>query len=505
MCINKRWITNPVTGVKVFVSCGRCEACQQEKANKRTLRINLQTKLDVPIGYQTILLTLTYNNDYVPFILRKDYENFIDGKSNFLPVYRYGFKSYTGNVKRPLRYLVLLDSFENKCYDVDNTQLKLKGNFVTDWLSECPDTSLPALRSTHWYNGKKYYSYDDCRIGVLYYKDIQNFLKRLRITLKRKYNANFKLKFFCVGEYGPDSFRPHYHLLLHFPKGYFTQLENAIIESWKFDSISKYQFRCQQIKLAKDAASYVSAYVNKSSNFPDFFKAFRPFRQKHVYSLGYGMESKYCQLSYLDKCVNSAEFYYQKIIKVGSVKSVIKLPLPAYVINRYYPKFKGFSRLTDYEILLNISNPDRFFEYKKTIGYTDDDLHKIVVSLRNHYLKWCNLKKLPVNDYSLADYSRSYVNSWKSYYSFLHKLGYNDVLTEQDLVYHFINWYEFRNKDGDLAEKLGFLTSYYGNFEKDPNKFPLNIANHNKLITTFNHNLKKKKVKNNVLSSFSYV
>ena len=505
MCINKRWIKNPVTGVRVLVSCGHCEACQQEKANKRTTRIRLQTSIDVPLGYQTMFVTLTYDNNHIPYINKRDYDKFINGKCSFLPVYRLGFRYFNGNVKRPLRCPVLLDSWDVCEYQVQNTKLELKRNFVTDWLFNCPNTSLPALRYVHWYDGKKYYSYDSQRIGVLRYKDIQDFMKRLRITLKRKYNADYKLKFFCVGEYGPDSYRPHYHLLLHFPKGHFAELQAAVCSCWKFDSINEFRFMQQQIKLAKDAAAYVSSYVNKSVDFPDFFKAFRPFRQMHVYSQGYGMASKYCKLDYLEKCVDSSTFYYSKTIQVGSVKSSVQLPLPSYVVNRYFPKFKGYSRFTNSEILLNISEPQRFYEYSKTIGYENDDIHKIQVSLRNHYLKWCDLKRLSVNDYSLSDYAKSYVNTWTAYYSFLHKLGWSDCLCESDLPYHFVNWFQMKNHVGEISEKIGFLSEFYGNYERDPNKFPANIAKDNELRTKYFYYDKKKKIKNEVLSTTSFV
>lgn len=45
--------------------------------------------------------------------------------------------------------------------------------------------------------------------GSLRYPDVQLFLKRLRKLL-----APAKVRFFCCGEYGDETFRPHYHLCL---------------------------------------------------------------------------------------------------------------------------------------------------------------------------------------------------------------------------------------------------------------------------------------------------
>lgn len=43
-------------------------------------------------------------------------------------------------------------------------------------------------------------------------EDLRNFNKRLRTAFKKKYNRTFR--FYAVGEYGDDNFRPHYHLAL---------------------------------------------------------------------------------------------------------------------------------------------------------------------------------------------------------------------------------------------------------------------------------------------------
>lgn len=51
-------------------------------------------------------------------------------------------------------------------------------------------------------------------IYLLHYPDIQRFIKRFRIYAKRKFNAS--CRYYVVGEYGTNSLRPHWHLLLFF-------------------------------------------------------------------------------------------------------------------------------------------------------------------------------------------------------------------------------------------------------------------------------------------------
>lgn len=48
--------------------------------------------------------------------------------------------------------------------------------------------------------------------GYLEKKDVQDFLKRLRIHWKRKYDHD-DIRFFMCGEYGTQTERPHYHII----------------------------------------------------------------------------------------------------------------------------------------------------------------------------------------------------------------------------------------------------------------------------------------------------
>lgn len=63
-------------------------------------------------------------------------------------------------------------------------------------------------------------TYDDDSIpvdGSLFYRHVQLFLKRLRKEFRGDAagpNGRFPIRFFCGGEYGEVTSRPHYHLLL---------------------------------------------------------------------------------------------------------------------------------------------------------------------------------------------------------------------------------------------------------------------------------------------------
>lgn len=66
------------------------------------------------------------------------------------------------------------------------------------------DDFIPTIKL---YNRDNHKSLD---LPVLFYADVQSFLKRLRKRFEK-----YKIRFFCCGEYGGKTKRPHYHMLLY--------------------------------------------------------------------------------------------------------------------------------------------------------------------------------------------------------------------------------------------------------------------------------------------------
>lgn len=101
-------------------------------------------------------------------------------------------------------------------------------------------------------------------------KDIQNFNKRLRITIQRQ-NLDIKYRYFIVAEYGPKTYRPHYHGIF-FVYGYDWKKfnKNLIEKTWKNGFVD--------ISLCRDSvklANYVAGYVSINKQHPyDFDKCY---------------------------------------------------------------------------------------------------------------------------------------------------------------------------------------------------------------------------------------
>lgn len=129
---------------------------------------------------------------------------------------------------------------------------------------------------------------------VLRYSDIQNFLKRLRnyIYEDNKVSEEQKVvRYYCCGEYGETTFRPHYHFIFFVDsdrigqcigKSGKTKFESYIHKAWSVPSENK-KYRipigridCQFVR--DNAAKYCSSYVSSFAYIPAFLRTnFAPF------------------------------------------------------------------------------------------------------------------------------------------------------------------------------------------------------------------------------------
>lgn len=86
--------------------------------------------------------------------------------------------------------------------------------------------------------------------------DLQKFFKRLRKDINP-----FKIKYFACGEYGEETMRPHYHLIL-FGLGLGdkqTIMDNWPYADWQVQAIRDKSFGLVELK----SIEYVAGYINK--------------------------------------------------------------------------------------------------------------------------------------------------------------------------------------------------------------------------------------------------
>lgn len=98
-----------------------------------------------------------------------------------------------------------------------------------------------------------------CEVPCVSKRDVQLFLKRFRKCIEP-----FKIRYFIVSEYGPKTYRPHYHMILfNYPQLLKNKIDEYIEESWRNGFV--------RVDPVSDARiHYVTSYCLDSSTLPSY-------------------------------------------------------------------------------------------------------------------------------------------------------------------------------------------------------------------------------------------
>lgn len=155
-------------------------------------------------------------------------------------------------------------------------------------------------RSTDWKNRiileANSYGFDNCLFLTLTFsdnslserghcfldkRDIQLFLKRLRISAKRVLGIE-NIRYYAAGEYGSRTSRPHYHLILFGLRN--NELVRGLITScWNFGF-------CHFGSFSANSASYVAGYCAKQEISKVESRSSDKLPEWHLQSLGLGRD-----------------------------------------------------------------------------------------------------------------------------------------------------------------------------------------------------------------------
>ena len=206
--------------------------------------------------------------------------------------------------------------------------------------------------------------------ALLYYRDIQLFLKRIRKYIFKYYGE--KIRFYIIGEYGTKSLRPHWHCLLFFNS---SSLSQAFEDCENVGTTSRdcqcprflrpfWQFGIVDSKRTNgECYNYVSSYVNQSSNFPKLLVLLSNQKAYHSIQLGQILP----QESFVS-AIQKGDFSFfeqQFFIDAFGVENTYTIWRSYY--NRFFPKFTCSSHLsfeqtyrvlTSYETLRVLFNTD---------------------------------------------------------------------------------------------------------------------------------------------------
>lgn len=515
MCTHCRQIFNPYSRRLVLVKCGKCDACKQERAAKRSVRI----RNNASDGTVALFITLTYSNNYVPYVKRSD-----------LATSELEVNIYRNN---DVRYV--FDRHSNKTrlkYDygvrpIDRAYVPTEIRCSRDY--DCPKiyrlSSLVPLNGL----GKDY-------IGVPYYPDIQDFYKRLRQYLIRDYHYDKSFSYFTCSELGGHSYRPHFHALLFIARSDEATFRSAIVKAWPYADRRR---TAKFIEIAKNAASYVSAYVNCGSDLPALFEE-PMFKPKHSSSKNFGCTLDCFSLAKVLEKIDSGDLAYYCRKKFDGQTNVYRLPLPKYILYRYFPVCKGFGWLTPCQLRAILLDPQKvgdiltdvqikcnydrvIYEYNESYNrfspcmllhnniyinrqgklanplyhFSPKETYQIYVRLENCYQRFHFETGL-----SRFDYVFYYERVWSMYNSMLLKMMHEDLQDDPS----FIDYSDFYENNYEVIDNPAIAPTLNNlhNLTIDPN-MRIDVVNKtNNLRSLFSRLCKQKQVTNYSMVQMGY-
>lgn len=378
-------------GTISYYPCGHCLTCRRSYHSKWRNRLISHFNCG---KYTGLFITLTYSNEHLPLVT-------LDESCREI--------SYISRTKFNRD-----GTFERvNCDDLFFEDSSGKDYFYSQGLDADEILTYP-----HFVKKKNFLvtQFDEkARFAICLRKDVQDFVKRLRISLLRerslhRYDTSFS--YFICSEYGPQTFRPHYHGLLFFSSQAVAQFcdSDYILSVWKKSDLSNDRDRAECAKLINNPSSissYVSKYVTSNSRLPFVLQntIFSPF---HLQSKKISIGSEAFDLADVPRMLsegnilNHFEYFDERSNEVTSVDA----PYPSSAWRRCFPKFK-FANLLDtkffYRIFSRIcsfESSDDFPDYVKEVAdkYGIGIVKRRVESKKVSVLDYSDCKRVLIDD-----------------------------------------------------------------------------------------------------------
>lgn len=325
-CQHPRTVVNKYTRESVVVPCGSCPSCLLRRSAVQT---NLLTTYSAQFRY-VYFVTLTYAPCFLPTLEVSVVEACTDDIADVSCIpdindldagdpntYLFGFRSVprtasvklkTSTVERTFKDPEVKFTYPMKSKDLLSILEKVKHNIPN-------------------------------RIPYICNRDLDLFLKRLR-----SYYPDEKLRYYAVSEYGPTSFRPHWHLLLLSNSERFSETicEN-VPKAWSYG-------RCDTSLSRGYAALYVASYLNSFVSLPDFYTQMpKVVRPKSFHSIGFTESNLFPRKVRIaevdkaaDKCLNGV------VVERNGKFRTIKPSWP-YIL-RLFPRFSDTFRKSSSDV-----------------------------------------------------------------------------------------------------------------------------------------------------------
>ncbi len=276
MCYHPLTISRNVAGrvLKYNVPCGKCVDCLKKRQNSYFIRIYN----DAIARGGFYFLTLTYDNNNLPLkllYLLRDVESgeLVEGDNLFPDVDAEIFR-------KDLVALSSSDFMLDFGVDVTNHFYHEVGlpSYFFDYFT--PDSSCSK-------------DFDSVRvIPTLRRRDVRLWIKSARVQYERIHGVKFPpdFKYICASEYGTNTGRPHYHILLF---GLNREQIQFLVDRWKygFVDIKRLDLLHNSTRDFERVARYISKYICKGSFERDEVKLNFVEKPRLLCSIGLGLSN----------------------------------------------------------------------------------------------------------------------------------------------------------------------------------------------------------------------
>ncbi|MDE5568268.1 MAG: hypothetical protein K2J12_07480 [Muribaculaceae bacterium] len=492
MCVNKVRIYDDKRGIYNYFNCGSCPACRQQLADRRSRRIRAHE----PEGFTCYFITLTYRNEFVPYVKRSELYELSKNFYNTVDDIDYSVNIYRDNHVR---------SYRDRQIIKHGTKSIGKHEF-TSYFSPSELNDLTTIR-TLINRKQKRYKYDPDKVSIAFNSDAKNFVKRLRENISRYFQKRVELSYYYAPEYGPDNQRFHLHFLIWFPKGLSRSfVEQSVCKAWPYGDENRTK---KYIQVARSPANYLASYVNCDASVSKFLQT--NFRLRPSHSIAFGLSYDLFGFQNVLQAYEerkSFEYTTQYYDKNGRLVT-LTLPYPRYVLDRYFPRFKYYNRITSDKIEQIYLFPERYFcvtkspirfgskiqstlypsnivdPFGKPLGFTKSEIQYYINRINRAYETY--FKPLGIGRMTFAKLCRRFNDD---YYIWLYYKSQSDVSLDMCLQ----SFYNLQDVNSSIVKNYTIDVYLNPNVEYNPNTYPIEIEATKKLLNKYNSNIKQRKV-----------
>lgn len=432
-CLHPRVVYNRYTGKDLQCACGRCLACLMSRFQHHSLL----TQMESSNNMFTLFVTLTYSNRYMPRVCIKYHA----GHEKF---YYRNCTKRLGKIDEVVgTYECTSNDIEYKTFEALRSRVNLQGDF-----------------------------------GRVSIRDFQLFLKRIRKYVSKE--SGEKLRYYGVSEYGPRTFRPHYHFLFFVKsRRALSVLQSNLHKAWQYGYINS--------SVSQGFSnSYVASYINSVVSLPSIFKVNALCTFSH-HSNFLGQEL--CKSSAQEVYEHGFEDFVNRSAVVGN--QVVAYSPSRSLISYYFPKCIGFATKSPCELCQSytiyqqavtrygttslkelarliyndksVNSVTDYFELEKREPCKPIRVHGEVIPLdyNQRIVRHLSLSKHFINFCCDGHIERcnNVINTIKNFYSYLSLSQLNKFYTSQE---EFVTNYPL---DG-----LDYLSNFYFNLYDDDKK-----------------------------------